>query len=64
MIYRVKARWWNDDFTKRFGLENSVHELSDAEVLSAIKELGRASIIDDPFNKEAPPHLDFQNDYD
>lgn len=73
--YRVSAWDWNrtswrrvngelvrgvSDLRKQFGEPDRLHELSDAEVIEAIKKHGRASIWVD--NDEL--QLEFQNDYD
>ena len=59
--YKVSSR---DDWTcamqKRFGIEGSIIILSDAEVIEAIIEFGRAEIIE----REDYRDMQFHNDYD
>jgi hypothetical protein len=62
MKYQVYARdEWTADLKEQFGESYSIHDLSDAEVVAAIKKHGRAEITthDDP-----PMTLEFQNGYD
>jgi len=62
MKYKVEARGeWTADLKEQFGKCYSVHDLSDAEVVAAIKRHGRAEIIT---HDDSPMTLEFQNGYD
>lgn len=62
--YKVKARWWHEDFQSRFGNEYSIHNLSDSDVVQLIMEFGRAHIDREVQGEDVIRTLDFQNDYD
>lgn len=69
MKYRVSARDWElsykDDASleKRFGKCDSIHELSDAEIVEAIITFGRASIEANNTSLYMY-HICFENTYD
>lgn len=58
--YVVFARDWNSQLQDRFGNQNSVHELTDTEIVDAIIKHGRAEIG----REGLVLTLEFQNDYD
>lgn len=69
MRYQVSARDdWDAALKERFGESNSIHELTDAEVIDSIIKFGRADI----FGAAAADgvmgwdyrRLEFQNGYD
>lgn len=62
-LYKITARAWNDSFRDRFGQSDNLHGLSDSEVIEAIIQFGRASIVLHQ-GHGAYRILEFQNDYD
>ena len=70
MKYYVTARDnWNSDLEQRFGEDDSLHDLSDAEVVEAIMTFGRAEITDTVYRgsqvlEPGTRNLEFQNGYD
>ncbi len=67
MKYLVKSRnHWDAALQEQFGEMDSIHELSDAEVVAAIIKHGRAEIRLE-WNHAAQTgmlQIEFQNDYD
>lgn len=64
--YIVRARVWRDfegvpSLIERFGKGDSVHDLSDTEVVQAVLQFGRAEIIE---RADGLRVLNFHNDYD
>ena len=73
--YYVAARYWTDELQSRFGDKGTFHELTDAEVIAAIRQFGRAEIRTEKnrvWNKELNRWcesadvyvIDFHNEYD
>jgi hypothetical protein len=58
--YTVWAKSWDGELRERFGDEESAHELTDDQVIAAIRKFGRASIRD----VDGSAELYFENDYD
>lgn len=66
MKYRVHARdYWSSELQARFGDMDSIHELTDTEVVDVIRSFGRAEIFPDGDIPETERlQLWFHNSYD
>jgi len=72
MKYIVTARNWNEELEAQFGEQNpylpfgeeTIHDLTDSDVIQAIIQHGRASINRQTRDEKEILELRFENDYD
>lgn len=63
MLYLITARSWSAEMHGQFGKYESIHELSDSDIVACLKKYGRLELTEKVEGKDYGM-IDFHNDYD